>query len=511
MKKTIFTLLLAVTAVLALNAETYVGNIVVVRNGQTYNQTVTVTATETDNGMYDFVLQVPMFGTMKMFDVPASTTDGITVYSAVRDVPTNFGDMRTTLFARSIDGMMAANVDIPAYNTTMFFNTVGDHFQLPNGDMEAWNTSINEPNHWHGFMTAYGGFASTSRSLATLAQSTDVHSGSTGTYSAVMKAGQVPVLGIIANGTMTNGHLKAGSMDPGSYENHAHMCNDSTQTDPNGDRYYMPLYAKPDKFNVWLKYTQGTANANNKASVSVKTFDGTYYQEPSGTTYTNLTGSIVGGEIPVGDWTFYSFPFDYDSYEANHARSEAIFVTFSTNGTPAQGSKNDALYVDEMELVYLGAMTDLRYQGATIDGWDPAVTTYNLEVTSVPSLDDFTATIEGVSAVLTKSMEQTGENTYRIAISVVAGDLQEAACYIINATVSTPAGKRGDVNMDGDVDINDVTRLIDVVLGKTVEYDPVAADCNVESGDNSIDINDVTALISRVLTGNWFLLLNNTK
>ena len=499
MKNLIFTIFTALATVLSLAAETYTGPIIVTRNGQTFNQVVVVTATETENGLYDFVLQVPMFGTMKMFDVPASTTDGITVYSAVRDVRTNYGDMLTTLFARSIDGMMAADVTIPGQNTTMFFNTVGDHFQLPNGDMEAWNTSINEPNHWHGFMTAYGGYASTSRSLATLDQSTDVHSGSTGTYSAVMKAGQVPLLGIIANGTMTNGHLKAGSMDPGSYENHAHMCNDSTQTDPNGDRYYMPLYAKPDKFNVWLKYTQGTPNANNKASVSVKTFDGTYYQEPSGTTYTNLTGSIVGGEIPANDWTFYSFPFDYDSYEANCARSEAIFVTFSTNGTPAQGSKYDALYVDEMELVYLGNMTDLRYQGATIEGWNPATTSYNMEFTAVPNLDDFTATIEGVSAVLTKSMEQTGESTYRIAISVVAGDLQNAACYVINATVSTPAGKRGDVNGDNEVDINDVTLLISYILnGNSVIINFANSDLN---GDNGIDINDVTALIGLILNG----------
>ena len=62
---------------------------------------------------------------------------------------------------------------------------------------------------------------------------------------------------------------------------------------------------------------------------------------------------------------------------------------------------------------------------------------------------------------------------------------------------------RGDVNGDGEVDINDVTRLIDVVLGKNVEYEASNADCNIEGGDSNIDINDVTALINRVLTGNW--------
>jgi len=65
------------------------------------------------------------------------------------------------------------------------------------------------------------------------------------------------------------------------------------------------------------------------------------------------------------------------------------------------------------------------------------------------------------------------------------------------------ASLRGDVNGDGHVDINDVTTLIDVVLGKDVEYNASAADCNTASGDGTVDINDVTALIARVLTGTW--------
>jgi Leucine-rich repeat (LRR) protein len=69
----------------------------------------------------------------------------------------------------------------------------------------------------------------------------------------------------------------------------------------------------------------------------------------------------------------------------------------------------------------------------------------------------------------------------------------------VDLTVST----RGDVNGDGTIDINDVTRLIDVVLGKSVTYDAVAADCNTATGNGSVDINDVTALINYVLSGSW--------
>ncbi len=79
----------------------------------------------------------------------------------------------------------------------------------------------------------------------------------------------------------------------------------------------------------------------------------------------------------------------------------------------------------------------------------------------------------------------------------------QTPAYIFKAQSDTPAYQRGDVNMDGNVDINDVTRLIDVVLGKIVEYDATAADCNIEGGNGMVDINDVTVLINRVLKGVW--------
>ncbi|MBQ9556084.1 MAG: PCMD domain-containing protein [Muribaculaceae bacterium] len=494
MKKSFLSICLAATAALALNATDYQGNIVVNRNGQTYNSNVTVKVTEQGNGLNTLVLQVPLFGTMTMQDVPASTQNGITVYSAERDVQTTFGMMRTTVFARTVDGMMAANVAIPVQNATMWFNTVGDHFQLPNSDMEDWNSSYeNEPNRWHGFKSAGGTFASTSAGIAKLGSSDDVRPGATG-HSAALTAGSF--FGIVANGTMTNGKLMAGSYSATSYDNHAEM-NKANGTED----FYMPLYAKPDKFNVWLKYVQGKDNANYKANVSVKTFDGTYYQEPDGKVYTNLSGSIVGGQIAACDWTHFSFPFDYDSYAANGAATEAIFVTFSTNGNPGQGNADDAVYVDDMELVYLGNMTDLRYQGQTINGWDPAVTTYSMEIAGEPSLDDFTATIEGVSAVVTKSMEQNQDGSYRIAISVVSADLQNASCYIINATAPAAQVMRGDVDGNGYVSIDDVTALIDYLLsGNGSSINLLNADCD-QSGNITID--DVTTLIDMLLSGNY--------
>ena len=480
-------LFLAFSASMAMNAETYSGTIIVNRLGQTNTSDVTVTVTQSDNGLYTLVLEVPMFGTMVMSDVPASTIDGITVFSADRDVETNMGVMRTIMLTRSVNGMMTADLNLPDQYTTMHFDNVGNHFQLPNSDMEDWNSSYtDEPNRWHGFKSAGGSFAGTSASIASLGSSDDVRPGATG-HSAVLTAGTF--IGIVANGTMTNGKLMAGSYSATSTDNHAEMDK------ANGtDDFYMPLYAKPDKFNVWLKYTQGTANANNKANVSVKTFDGTYYQEPVDKVYTNLSGSIMSGSIPAGDWTFYSFPFDYDSYADNNATSEAIFVTFSTNGNPGQGSKNDALYVDDIELVYLAEMTDLRYQGTTIDGWDPTVTEYTMELAGEPDLNDFTADIVGASAILAKSMEQLADGSFRIAISVVSGDLQTAICYIIRVTA--PTGKKGDVNGDGNINTGDLSVLISYLLNGSGDINEYNADMN---DDTSINIGDLSTLITYLL------------
>ena len=58
---------------------------------------------------------------------------------------------------------------------------------------------------------------------------------------------------------------------------------------------------------------------------------------------------------------------------------------------------------------------------------------------------------------------------------------------------------RGDVTGDGNVDISDVTALINLLLSGGTISNPVA-DCNQ---DGSVNIGDVTALINYLLSGTW--------
>ena len=82
------------------------------------------------------------------------------------------------------------------------------------------------------------------------------------------------------------------------------------------------------------------------------------------------------------------------------------------------------------------------------------------------------------------------EGTTTIYVNSADGYAEGDSCEV---TVITEIG---DVNNDGFVDINDVTTLIDRVLGKNQPLNSENADVNY---DGNIDINDVTDLIGAVL------------
>ena len=70
-----------------------------------------------------------------------------------------------------------------------------------------------------------------------------------------------------------------------------------------------------------------------------------------------------------------------------------------------------------------------------------------------------------------------------------------------SVVISKPASTRGDVNSDGNVNISDVTDLINYLLGGTISgFNVTAADCD-QSG--TVNISDVTVLINFLLSGSW--------
>ena len=176
---------------------------------------------------------------------------------------------------------------------------------------------------------------------------------------------------------------------------------------------------------------------------------------------------------------------------------------------PAQEEKEPKVY-------FGGAVARMTAeQGGASSISEVTVTTEdNDEAVTVSVDDNFELSLDQQTWASTLTLDASGETFYvRLASTATVGIFEgtitatagTATAYAdIEGEVTAPAFIRGDVNMDGDVTIADVTRLIDYLLsGDTGNFDSRAADVNQEG---SITIADVTALIDYLLGGTWSTL-----
>ena len=63
-----------------------------------------------------------------------------------------------------------------------------------------------------------------------------------------------------------------------------------------------------------------------------------------------------------------------------------------------------------------------------------------------------------------------------------------------------PVTVNGDINGDGIVDVEDLSLLIDVVLGRAANRDNLPGDPDVD-GNGAVDVGDVSALIDIIING----------
>ena len=403
------------------------------------------------------------------------------------------------------DGFLGVNIDIDMVSTLgqvikVTFENVGNHFQMPNSDFETWSTATdnNAPKHWHGFESVKGKLSGTAKSKTKLVSSKNVRPGSKGLTSAVVTS--TKVFTVIANGTMTNGVLNAGSMYAADASNHSETDLSSTSKDANGDPFATPMYAKPDSVKFWMRFTQAKAQASYPyAAFNAVITDGTYYQDPENKTYTNKVAVAApnNADMTVGDWRLVACPFDYASYAANGAEAKAILLTVSTNATPGKGSYSngvaDSVYVDDLELVYLAGIKSISFKGQALDLTTVQTTGIELAADEAVSAADFEVVKEGEDAKVTKLVEATADG-YVAVITAVSADLKTQVAYEINIKKPAAPVLKGDINGDGVLDVADASALIDMVLnsGTCTEV----ADVN---GDGALDVADVTELITLIL------------
>ena len=224
---------------------------------------------------------------------------------------------------------------------------------------------------------------------------------------------------------------------------------------------------------------------NGDAVVTVQSGDYLFLRDNSGycLIYGAVDGTFENGQVLNQNW---------NATKADDTWTRYIDAT----GLSASGETNadlaapiEATSIDESMLnayvVYKNVSFSMFQRKITLED-GTTIPTYNLFGGNMPA---------GMG-------EPTRYNFYGV-IGMQGSTLKLIPVKIEDYVEPQPEWELGDVNHSGGVDIDDVTILINKVLGNTPEtYFAEQANCNGDA-EGMVDIDDVTALITRVLTGSW--------
>lgn len=309
--------------------------------------------------------------------------------------------------------------------------------QLPNAGFENFHEASydsaksQEPNGWHSFMSSTGSMAGMVSAAVHTYASSEVRENAAEDNKQCVKIVSTPVkvgslVAASANGTITTGRLKAGSMTASSKDNCSFLDFSSTGVDANGDPFYTVLNNKPDAMKVWVKFKAGEGNKNPKATISALLTNGNYAQDPEDDKYaSNIIGRAQNSSIESKDeWQEITIPFTYDN---ENEMPKAALVTMSTCAVPSGGSKSetnpDVLYVDDVEMVY-NADEKVTMDGEDITNkFDEAgeleIEGYNKNL----DINNFQLEAIGAGAYVTKKITTDGFDTY-VSLTVTSNDLK---------------------------------------------------------------------------------------
>lgn len=478
--KKLFTLLFVAMTALTSMADTYNGPLHIDIDGKTVDQTTDITIEKQADGNYTLKLmnfKIKMGVTMNVgniiiTDVPAVSNGQTLMLKAKKKIAIKGGSMDYLLKSVPIDmigelrdGDFYTNINISMATQKIKVTFGTAKYQLPNAGFETYHTATvtspddpndkatsDEPDYWHSFMSASGdpGLVYMAGYNPVTFKSEDVRPGSTGKQSLMLKS--IDLYLAIANGTITTGRMNTGSMFASdTNSNYAWSDMSNTDKDTHGAPFYATLYSLPDAMKVWLKFKQGTANAEHPyATATAIINDGTEFHEPapSETTYTNVVGEARNAKIAeTGDeWKEFTIPFTYDAFAQYGAKAKSVLVTLSTNADAGQGSDGDLLYVDDLSFVYnagLKAITLTAENGEvfTVDGVNSETKEYTATVPFDVTANNLKAISDGKGAYVSTTIAD-GKATFEIT----SNDLATTNVYTLNIKKGNAQGITSGIN-----------------------------------------------------------------
>lgn len=217
--------------------------------------------------------------------------------------------------------------------------------QFDNRGFEQWTNRVNEPVHWHSGGTATGtwsGFLSSQ-----IEQSSQTRPGTTGSKS--VRVFPDSVLGITANGTLTNGRINAGSMSATGSGNYNY-------TQRSESAFNTPINQRPDSLSVWVCFR--SQSTTDKAQVKAVVHGDADYkiiangtEEPTDMRVATAVSSFTRTSTANGAYTWRRLSIPFNN---NGPCTDVRYILFAatTNETPGTGSTNDDLFVDDVLLIY---------------------------------------------------------------------------------------------------------------------------------------------------------------
>lgn len=379
--------------------------------------------------------------------------------------------------------------------------------QFTNSGFEDWTSretdAVSEPVHWHSGGTATGtwsGFLSNQ-----VEQSSQKRPGSSGSKSA--RLFPTSVLGITANGNLTNGRINAGSMSASGSGNYNY-------TQRSESVFNTPINQLPDSLTVWVCFRSNSTT--DKAQVKAVVHGDADYklmgngtEEPADKHVATAALSFTRTSTASGAYTWrrLSIPF-VNNGPCTDVRY--ILFTATTNETPGTGSTSDDLFIDDVLLVYRPTFNVYPLADNTFDAGDDITLQFALAGTMSP--DNLNATANEVIAQLSDAngsfanYVELGRVTTNHSGSITAQIPAVATGYYKVRLVSTNYPMvAGNIQ---EIAIGDVTGLSESLASCSVYPNPFRSVVSVEAGKEAqgIRVYDVYGrlLKQEVVSGKRF-------